>query len=555
MSRIHPKQPIARETSLERTFEKVIILSDNTNNSKNHQNETSHNQSSLESDHGGQVSSSSGVFDCSDKDNIDLRTSNNSGDSLKNYRNEEFMEIVDHNNPNSSMEESCSQENILNDKIEGIEPIFIKNVNENSEESGTTQVTVSAKIESENCDKDDTLLKSRPTNLSLSTTTATPPKNAGNFSPRRAFNVLSKYLGRKFRSSNSNLLSNTATTPNDQLLPSSQISKPNDERQNSISSIASTSIFDNSGEYSSSWSKNKFVFNKSKHYFNSNVPIYISACLYGTVQINEIPRKSNRDFFPKPPNHQIQKIENTNNHYKNYEVTEKANLPMNYDPNTQPEKYLDRFLPENSTANIDFLANNIKLPKNIERREWIATNVIGLFKQIFSLYEVVSKYCNNKNVKCRGKMVGLGGQVFYQDYNHTLSDLGNSTGSSKSKINKNLTTVNAPRFICWAYEESHLIFEDERYFPTKYGSEFGEDFDAKMKSISRWLFAVTSHMYYAHYLNLFHHENLHLYLNQILAHLILLTDEFDLLNPTDLLPFTDLLRFILPKQVFKKFNH
>ena len=97
-------------------------------------------------------------------------------------------------------------------------------------------------------------------------------------------------------------------------------------------------------------------------------------------------------------------------------------------------------------------------------------------------------------------------QVFYQDYNHTVSDLGNSTGSnsisSKSKINKNMTTVSAPRFICWAYEESHLIFEDERYFPTKYGSEFGEDFDAKMKSISRWLFAVTSHMYYAHYLNL-----------------------------------------------------
>merc|ERR1719230_1798500 len=121
--------------------------------------------------------------------------------------------------------------------------------------------------------------------------------------------------------------------------------------------------------------------------------------------------------------------------------------------------------------------------------------------------------------------------MFYQE----------NTSSGKSNL------LSAPGYVDWAFTKLQEIAEDQNYFPTKYGSEFSPGFHSELKKVCRILFAIISHMYANHYNQLQSLGDMHLYLNTLLIHLVLLGDEYGLLEPSERSNLDDLIAVLAPK--------
>lgn len=216
---------------------------------------------------------------------------------------------------------------------------------------------------------------------------------------------------------------------------------------------------------------------------------------------------------------------------------QKNSLPVNLNPELYPEKYTSRFLikPSNNQNNIIDLHQIIKLPNYIQENEWIATHVLNIFKNVFTVYETISCFCLPKNKNCR-EMAGVGHEKFYRNLN--------STNQNFSKDTQDLT--HASRYIFWVYEKCTKIIMDQNYFPTKYGGSFCSHFKQEMSNICLLLYSIISHMYYAHFIHMLQFDNLHIYLNQILAHLCLLSFKFNLLDKSKFDSLKNLIKFLLP---------
>ena len=454
-----------------------------------------------------------------------------------------------------------------------------------------------------------TKIKSNPT-----TPTASSP---GKLKP---FAYLAKFISKKFGTSSSSSIKEGATMSvsnmdeNGNLESGDYFSSGMEDREDSNMNNNNNN---NKGLNLSTLTEK---WNKSRHYFNPNYPIYISACLYGSIPTDQIPKskKSLEDLYRQDIKEQKihkanQKLlkkngssfENddvfcseesspskiNNNVKNNLQLIEKSALPLPHNPDQHPEKYANRFFPKTSIPCVSeqdlssYLYNSIILPNNIDRNEWIATNMIGLFKQIFIIYDAVGNFCDHrKNVKCR-EMRGVRGEKFYRqlfrknfgspgtnkedmtcssflnddrDFNTSGSGIGIG-GNFVSNLAANLQTslymyqtyskdsIPAPRYVNWVRERCIEIINNQDYFPTKYGANFGPDFLQTMALMAKWLYSVISHLYYAHFLDLLRYDNLHLYLNQVFVHLILFCDEFKLLLVKDRGSLADLLRFLVPK--------
>jgi hypothetical protein len=91
------------------------------------------------------------------------------------------------------------------------------------------------------------------------------------------------------------------------------------------------------------------------------------------------------------------------------------------------------------------------------------------------------------------------------------------------------------------------IAEDQEYFPTKYGIEFNPGLITEYRRICRILYAILSHMYANHYSQLQQFGDMHLYLNTLFTHLILLGDEYGLIDSADRVGLDDLIGILAPK--------
>ena len=326
-----------------------------------------------------------------------------------------------------------------------------------------------------------------------------------------------------------------------------------------------------------------------------NYPIYVSACLYGTVpadcanHISSVQKSGNmtEQYFPsnRSPKRthksqgaeeslknehttQLQKCHSTpsskeladrnrlnsntpllvrpsttpekcdekdkenNSPPRPNSAASASSLSINFNPEIYPEKYSSRFLkiPPDELN----MMEAVKLPTFVEEYEWIATNMLSLFKNVFTIYDTISIFCQPKNAKCR-EMKGVNDEKFYRDLFKNTQDL-----------------THAPRYIQWVYERCTEIIANQDFFPTKYGEEFGEDFMHNMTVMARWLYNIISHLYYAHFVHLVQFDNMHLYLNQTLAHLVLFTDEFNILSAKERSSLWDLIKFIVPKGSLKE---
>lgn len=209
-----------------------------------------------------------------------------------------------------------------------------------------------------------------------------------------------------------------------------------------------------------------------------------------------------------------------------------SSLSINFNPEIYPEKYASRFLkipPEEHD-----IVDAVKLPSFVGEQEWVATQMLSLFKNVFTIYDTISSKCLPRNADCR-EMKGVNNEKYYRDLFKNTQDL-----------------THAPRYIQWVYERCTEIIADQGIFPTKYGEEFSEDFNRQMGVMARWLYSIISHMYHAHFIHLLQLDNLHLYLNQVLAHLVLFTDEFGILTAKERRSLSDLIKFLTPKGSLKE---
>lgn len=218
-------------------------------------------------------------------------------------------------------------------------------------------------------------------------------------------------------------------------------------------------------------------------------------------------------------------------------------------PEPQPN-YITAILPTESTNNKNYknqygghsnclrwsqdevdLQHTIKTPSRICEKEWLATHILSLSNNIKLLYELIGPYCTPSTCP---KMCGVRGELFYQE--------------KEGAGNKRETHVfSAPGYADWAFQKLTEIAEDQEYFPTKYGIEFNPGLISEYRRICRILYAILSHMYANHYAQLQQFGDMHLYLNTLFIHLVLLGDDYGLIDSADRTGLDDLIAILAPK--------
>lgn len=168
----------------------------------------------------------------------------------------------------------------------------------------------------------------------------------------------------------------------------------------------------------------------------------------------------------------------------------------------------------------------VKLPPNVNENEWLAAHIINLFNNITILYEIIAPYCTP--VSCP-KMTGPKGENYYQE-SHRKSIL-----------------TNAPAYIDWVFSKCTEYTANQETFPTKYGQSFGPDFLSYIKKMTRWLLSILAHLYANHFEHLQNCGDMHIYTNQLLSHIVILGEEYNLIEPENRAPLDDLLQYLLPK--------
>ncbi|XP_013409137.1 MOB kinase activator-like 2 isoform X2 [Lingula anatina] len=182
----------------------------------------------------------------------------------------------------------------------------------------------------------------------------------------------------------------------------------------------------------------------------------------------------------------------------------------------EPRQYLeDTLVAESIAAKVDF-EKLVRIPVNIDRNEWLATNTISFFEHINLMYGTISEYCTPAGCN---SMTGPGGtQYLWFD--------------EKGKKCK----CAAPQYVDFVMTFIQKTISEESVFPTKYGNPFPSSFEVLVKKIHRYLFHVLAHIYHAHYKEMVTF-GIHGHLNTVFKHFMTMNKEFKLIDEkeTDIL--------------------
>jgi len=168
--------------------------------------------------------------------------------------------------------------------------------------------------------------------------------------------------------------------------------------------------------------------------------------------------------------------------------------------------YLDEVFVETRPSDIDLITLVTK-PDHVDVREWIATHTISLFHNINLIYGTISEYCTAETCPLM--------QGPCQTYYTWVEERG-----------KKLKCT-AAQYIDYVMTFCQKSISNQKLFPTKYAHDFDGTFYVEMRKMHRYLFAVLSHLYYAHS-QLLLHMQLHKHLNTVFAHFTLLNKKYEL---------------------------
>uniref|UniRef100_H9H6H4 MOB kinase activator 2 n=1 Tax=Monodelphis domestica TaxID=13616 RepID=H9H6H4_MONDO len=160
----------------------------------------------------------------------------------------------------------------------------------------------------------------------------------------------------------------------------------------------------------------------------------------------------------------------------------------------------------------------VTLPREIDLNEWLASNTTTFFHHVNLQYSTISEFCTGDT--CQTMAVGSTQYYWYDERGKK-------------------TKCTAPQYVDFVMSSVQKLVTDEDVFPTKYGKEFPNSFEALVKKICRYLFHVLAHIYAAHFKETLALE-LHGHLNTLYTHFILFIREFNLVDSKEVTVMDDL---------------
>ncbi|XP_043267617.1 MOB kinase activator-like 2 isoform X1 [Venturia canescens] len=176
-----------------------------------------------------------------------------------------------------------------------------------------------------------------------------------------------------------------------------------------------------------------------------------------------------------------------------------------------PKLYLEEAALERQLPELD-LRMLVDLPPGLDYNEWLASHTLALFNHINLFYGTISEFCTSTGCP---DMTGPGLRTYLW-----FDEKGKKT------------RVAAPQYIDYVMTFTQRTVSDETIFPTKYANEFPSSFESIVRKILRLLYHVVAHIYHCHFREVAL-LGLHAHLNCVFAHLTLLNQRFNLIDPKE----------------------
>ncbi|XP_039313386.1 MOB kinase activator-like 2 isoform X1 [Solenopsis invicta] len=176
-----------------------------------------------------------------------------------------------------------------------------------------------------------------------------------------------------------------------------------------------------------------------------------------------------------------------------------------------PKLYLEEAALERQLPELD-LRMLVDLPPGLDYNEWLASHTLALFDHINLVYGTISEFCTMTGCP---DMTGPGLRTYLW-----FDEKGKKT------------RVAAPQYIDYVMTFTQRTVSDETIFPTKYANEFPSSFESIVRKILRLLYHVVAHIYHCHFREVAL-LGLHAHLNCVFAHLTLLNQRFNLIDPKE----------------------
>lgn len=177
-----------------------------------------------------------------------------------------------------------------------------------------------------------------------------------------------------------------------------------------------------------------------------------------------------------------------------------------------------------ASLNTTSVREAVKLPDGIDRNEWIACQVLGIYDEVIQLMSLLDDMCTNESCP----IMNAGKHVTY---------------SWNDENNPTPTKLPAPEYMKELGDYAYRLLSDRAILPID-GTPFSSNFEPSMKTLLRRFFRVYAHTYLSHFKN-FRDHGVEAHLNCCFKRFLFFVTEFDLLCKDDMLPLKDLIQKFL----------
>ncbi|KAJ8245633.1 hypothetical protein GJAV_G00272830 [Gymnothorax javanicus] len=167
------------------------------------------------------------------------------------------------------------------------------------------------------------------------------------------------------------------------------------------------------------------------------------------------------------------------------------------------------------------------LPVGVDQDEWVASHTVCFFKNINLLSSALSDFCT---IGTCPTIMGPDNTIYYW------------TDEQGKKLK-----CSGPLYTDYAMSYIQELLLDEDVFPTAVGSPFPNGFIFLAQRVFLYLFHTLAHLYWAHFRDAVC-VGMHPHLNTLFAHFLAFGREFELLEPTDTSPLSDLISALERRQ-------
>mmetsp|Transcript_75894 Transcript_75894/g.217262 ORF Transcript_75894/g.217262 Transcript_75894/m.217262 type:complete len:229 (-) Transcript_75894:263-949(-) len=167
---------------------------------------------------------------------------------------------------------------------------------------------------------------------------------------------------------------------------------------------------------------------------------------------------------------------------------------------------------------------SVRLPTGLDRDEWIASQLCGIFEELEHLVNVMEDVCNEDT--CPRMSAGKCVQYSWADERHTAP-----------------RALSAPE-----YMRTLIVYAEERLGDRKVvpidGSAFPPEFMHMVKTLCKRFFRVYAHTYLSHF-QVIQEQGAEGHLNCNFKHFLYFVLEFDLVGKQDMSPLAELIKMFL----------